>query len=54
MKKVKYNGQNEVLIPTHGLIVNNGDVIEVEDDFNNAQFEEIKEKASKKDGEVNE
>lgn len=54
MKKLKYKGQHEAIIPTHGLIVNYGDVIEVEDDFNNAQFEEIKEKTSKKDGEVNE
>jgi hypothetical protein len=52
MKKVKYNGQNEALLPLHGLVVHNGDVIEVEDEFENALFEEIKEKLSKKDGDA--
>jgi hypothetical protein len=52
MKKVKYNGQTEVLLPLHGKIVNNGDVIEVEDEFENALFEEVKEKPSKKDGDA--
>lgn len=54
MKKVKYIGKIEVLIPHQGLIVNNGDVVEVPDDFTNVQFEEVKEKTSKKDGDVNE
>lgn len=48
MKKVKYNGQqNEVLLPQFGIIVNNGDVIDVPDDFNNALFEDVKEKPQK-------
>lgn len=52
MKKVKYIGQLEALLPKHGVVVNNGDVIEVGDDFENALFEEMIEKPTKKDGDA--
>lgn len=44
MKKVKYNGTLPALLPTLGLEVNPGDVIDAPDDFMNAQFEEVVDK----------
>lgn len=38
MKKVKYNGDLEVIMPTIGITVEPGDVIDVEDDFENGKF----------------
>lgn len=50
MKKVKYNGENEVVLYSYGIIVNKDDVIEVEDDFFNAQFSDVVEKPQKDGG----
>lgn len=50
MKKVRYEGQNEVILHSYGIEVKNGDVIEVEDDFFNAQFSDVKEKPQKDGG----
>lgn len=41
MKKVKYNGSLPTVLPTLGLEVKPGDVIDVPDDFNNALFDEV-------------
>lgn len=52
MKKVMYNGELESLLPTLGFVVKKGDVIEVPDDFSNANFSDVKEtpkKASKEE-----
>jgi hypothetical protein len=48
LKKVKYVGDVEVVIPTLGLVVNKDDVIEVDDSFYNAQFEDVVEKKENK------
>jgi hypothetical protein len=51
MKKVKYVGQQDdmiVMLPEAPVVVKNGDVIEVPDDFFNANFEEVVEKKSSK------
>lgn len=45
MKKVKYNGDLEALIPTLSVVVKKGDIIEVPDDFFNVDFEEVKDNA---------
>ena len=45
MKKLKYVGQYEADLPTLGIAVTPGDVIEVEDNFENVLFvlvEEVK------------
>lgn len=46
MKKVQYMGELEKILPTLGLTVNKGDVVEVPDDFFNAEFQEVKEKVA--------
>jgi hypothetical protein len=49
MKKVKYVGQIDgviVMLPGSPVVVNFGDVIEVPDDFNNANFEDYVEPVS--------
>jgi hypothetical protein len=43
MKKVKYIGELPAFLPTLGLEVEPGDIIEVPDDFLNANFENVKE-----------
>lgn len=54
MKKVKYNGDLEALIPTLNLVVKKGDIIEVPDDFFNVYFEEVKDdSAANKQKEAN-
>lgn len=48
MKKVKYVGQQDgviVMLPESPVVVNNGDVIDVMDDFSNANFEDFVEAA---------
>lgn len=41
MKKVKYVGDTEVALTTLGLVVKNGDVVDVPDDFANELFQEV-------------
>lgn len=41
MKKVKYVGDALTLLPTLNVEVAPGDVIDVPDDFNNANFEMV-------------
>ena len=43
MKNVKFKGSYDAYLPTLGLYVKEGSVIEVEDDFDNFLFEETKE-----------
>lgn len=52
MKKVKYNGDYTVIMPTLGIEVNPGDTVDVEDDFNNDHFAQAEEetKTVKKKG----
>lgn len=51
MKKVKYNGHVEpVILYSYGKIVNKDDVVDVEDDFVNAQFSDVVEEKPQKDG----
>lgn len=47
MKKVKYKGDLPALLPTLGIEVKPGDVIEVPDDFVNANFEEVPKETTK-------
>lgn len=42
MKKVKYVGDGFALLPTLSVEVSPGDVIDVPDDFENANFEAVK------------
>lgn len=49
MKKVVYKGDIEVIIPSLGILVKQGDVIDVPDDFLNGQFEDVKEKKEVKE-----
>lgn len=48
MKKLKYVGDQEVIIPQLGVLVKNGDVIDAPDDFNNANFQAVKSKEAPK------
>jgi hypothetical protein len=48
VKKVKYNGAHEAHLTTINKVVKNGDVIEVEDGFENALFELVVEKKEEK------
>lgn len=41
MKKVKYVGDAPQLLPTLGVTVANGDVIDVPDEFSNSNFEDV-------------
>lgn len=50
MKKVKYTGEFEAVMPSLGITVKPDDVIEVDDDFSNSNFtpiEEVKKKGDK-------
>ena len=49
MKKVKYLGTFDVIIPSLGLVVTNGDVIEVPDDFSNACYADYDESTLKEE-----
>jgi hypothetical protein len=41
MRTVKFNGYGVHQVPTLGIVVANGDVIDVPDDFENALFEDF-------------
>jgi hypothetical protein len=48
VKKVKYNGEITVIIPSLGLEVSKGNIIGVPDNFNNALFEDVPPESQKK------
>lgn len=48
MKKVVYKGDLPALLPTLGIEVKPGDVVEVPDDFFNPQFEDFVDKPATK------
>jgi hypothetical protein len=47
-KKVRFNGHEAVDLPTLGVRVEPGDVIDVPDEFLNSLFVEVKSQESKK------
>jgi hypothetical protein len=47
-KKARYEGDHAVDLPTLGIRVEPGDVIDVPDEFSNSLFVEVKSQESKK------
>ncbi len=48
MKKVRYEGEEEKILPTLGIKVNKGDEVDVPDDFANIHFILVGNKQIKK------
>ncbi|MGM1416359.1 hypothetical protein ACS2BX_25955 [Bacillus cereus group sp. BceL300] len=48
-KKVRYTGDEPILLPTLHVEVKPGDVIEVPKDFYNVNFVDVKEKKTKEE-----
>jgi hypothetical protein len=48
MKKARYDGSFAVDVPSLGLVVQPGDVIDVPDDFANSQFSDVQATVTKK------
>lgn len=46
MKTVKYDGEDTRVMPSLGVVVSNGDVVEVPDDFDEFNFSDTKDPAS--------
>lgn len=53
MKQVKYLGNGTAEILKLSLVVHNGDVVTVPDDFFNALFEDVKPSKTNKKEEIN-